>query len=1238
MEGYQVIRPLASGSFGQIFVVKEEATGSTAVLKKISVATLDEKERDSVEQEVALLAGIRHPNIVAYRDNFLHGDHLCILMAYCDSGDLYTYLQKNRKSQPIQSAAEEPMLIDWLIQIVAAVQFLHARSILHRDLKTQNIFLHSGILAAAQQTQQHQNPHSAAVHLVALPPAHYRMIKLGDFGIAKVLEGSKDYLARTQIGTPFYMSPEVFKNASYSYKSDIWGIGCVLYELICGKHAFGANSLNGLAVKVLKGKFTPIPNNVKCSKEIQTLIKSLLSVNPQHRPSISEMLHLPIIRRKIKTMIKMVVCGSSYDSAERQELQAMYVDQFSSLGLGQLVAPRGGGSGPGGAAGGQVVPNAGPAGAAPGGPPGNDRDQQQEGNNNKGAAGKIDNQVNSNINHREQHQHGPPVPGGLAGQHQHQEQQAQRKVQEQVARDLQNIQNKLLRLKQERAKQEEQLRCLEETKRTLLSLKVGEDGEDDSCSSSRSDLDSDEDDYTSSSANNFGAGGGNNEDTTTVAVPLPGESLHQNAANTAHHPQINQNQNHSQPPHLQLSPQQQGVNNYQFRSQQEKILWEKQYKEQSARHRYEQEARYIQAANAYEAEQARRRAISDKWGHSMPDRGGVVGEPPCNSTTGVLDPQYPPADQHLHPLSPTTTYQDNYNPYLVQEPAAGPPQADQQQRQFSSQSPVLRGGGLHHQQHQQMNHSPAVQQHQQLVQMQNQNQNNPMNPYTQPQYNQNQSMSMSPKYNVDQKFARGKQSQHRHWWQEMGSNNINQTRSTSPDQRVVNYDNSLQWTLNGAGAGEMDEPNAYRGSSSTTQDQQEPRSGGEVDHVLDPARSGGGQHPGATDVGTAAEAANNHLQSNNLLAATNHKPTGEEEALKTEFAHISDENLRNPFSSCRPKVMNSPPNTANFATKMPIEPEPLSPVFSDDGTSLFAGPAAGYKAAASLHDNVAGLPHQSPSSQHRMQQQHKHVQGSPGPRAGVGAPPHQHQHEAPEVLPERGGPRHQTSQSTKMNTVSRATSSRSRTRRHEIASIHAQIEACMNAINKSQMTIESLQYRLQEVSIGGEEHQKEGGGGAAPGALNYVGETTTAGVVAELPLAAGASDSDQVASHDSSSGGLQQQPPYFYTTAGAGGGSTSAAEQNLELPLPHPTMKGAKAKQQYQQPTAGANVVSSNEMAAAQQMPHPDTNFALGAAAATDGKLYKNSTAGSSASRSPKSAKTRPQKAVVVRNKHPFQV
>lgn len=181
---------------------------------------------------------MHHPNIVAYKENFItestaedgQSRHLCILMEYCDSGDVYTYLQKVRRNRCIAGPAEEPLVLEWFIQIVAAVHFLHDRSILHRDLKTQNIFL----MHKADKAPLHGlgGPGPDKEDITTLQNC---IIKLGDFGIAKVLDSTID-LAKTQIGTPFYMSPEVFKNANYSYKSDIWGIGCVLYELICGKH------------------------------------------------------------------------------------------------------------------------------------------------------------------------------------------------------------------------------------------------------------------------------------------------------------------------------------------------------------------------------------------------------------------------------------------------------------------------------------------------------------------------------------------------------------------------------------------------------------------------------------------------------------------------------------------------------------------------------------------------------------------------------------------------------------------------------------------------------------------------------------------------------------------------------------------------------------------------------------------------------------------------------------------
>ena len=117
-----------------------------------------------------------------------------------------------------------------------AIYYMHERRILHRDLKTQNIFLTNG------------------------------KVKLGDFGISKVLDSTVQ-LTSTVIGTPYYMSPEQFKYKPYSYKTDIWALGCVIYEMCSLRHAFDAQNMNALAVKVLNGTYTKISHN--SSKRLQ---------------------------------------------------------------------------------------------------------------------------------------------------------------------------------------------------------------------------------------------------------------------------------------------------------------------------------------------------------------------------------------------------------------------------------------------------------------------------------------------------------------------------------------------------------------------------------------------------------------------------------------------------------------------------------------------------------------------------------------------------------------------------------------------------------------------------------------------------------------------------------------------------------------------------------------------------------------------------------------------------------
>jgi NIMA (never in mitosis gene a)-related kinase len=148
--------------------------------------------------------------------------------------------------------------MDWFTQICLAIKHIHDKKILHRDLKSQNIFLTKNGL-----------------------------VKLGDFGIAKCLNFTLEK-AQTIVGTPYYLSPEIVNSKPYSFKSDIWSLGVLLYEMIALRMPFDADSLPLLSLKIIRGQHTPLPSSF--SKELRQLVNSMLVVEQNKRPNINEIL------------------------------------------------------------------------------------------------------------------------------------------------------------------------------------------------------------------------------------------------------------------------------------------------------------------------------------------------------------------------------------------------------------------------------------------------------------------------------------------------------------------------------------------------------------------------------------------------------------------------------------------------------------------------------------------------------------------------------------------------------------------------------------------------------------------------------------------------------------------------------------------------------------------------------------------------------------------------------------
>ncbi|KAK3761529.1 hypothetical protein RRG08_051217 [Elysia crispata] len=265
---FERIKVIGKGSYGEVWLAKHKKDKKQYVLKKMNLGKASKRERKSAEQEAKLLSKLKHPNIVSYKDSFeTDSGFLFIAMQYCEGGDLYARL-KEQKGIPL----EERQVVEWFVQIAMALQYMHERNILHRDLKTQNIFLTKS-----------------------------KIIKVGDLGIARVLDSAGD-MATTLIGTPYYMSPELFSNKPYNHKSDVWALGCCVYEMTTLKHAFNAKDMNSLVYKILKGRMPPMPRQY--SADLLVLMKSMLHQDPEKRPSVNRILRDPYIKRNIALFLE----------------------------------------------------------------------------------------------------------------------------------------------------------------------------------------------------------------------------------------------------------------------------------------------------------------------------------------------------------------------------------------------------------------------------------------------------------------------------------------------------------------------------------------------------------------------------------------------------------------------------------------------------------------------------------------------------------------------------------------------------------------------------------------------------------------------------------------------------------------------------------------------------------------------------------------------------------------------
>mmetsp|Transcript_11598 Transcript_11598/g.27036 ORF Transcript_11598/g.27036 Transcript_11598/m.27036 type:complete len:778 (-) Transcript_11598:102-2435(-) len=268
IQNYEIQKPLGKGKFSVVYMAKRLSDELMCALKKINIFDMMvPKQREKCMKEVRLLQSLDHPNIVKLLDSFVDSSELLIIVEWAEKGDLKRLIRKATQNSVMFKMFE---IWEYARQLSSALDHMHKKRIMHRDLKPANIFV-----------------------------AQDNSLKLGDLGLGRLLS-SHTLEAFSKVGTPLYMSPEVLKGAGYDMKSDVWSLGCVLYELCVLRSPFKSDqqlSLYDLFVRINKGQYPPLPDMI--STDFRELTYSMLQLEPATRADSSQVLDVCIEHVKV---------------------------------------------------------------------------------------------------------------------------------------------------------------------------------------------------------------------------------------------------------------------------------------------------------------------------------------------------------------------------------------------------------------------------------------------------------------------------------------------------------------------------------------------------------------------------------------------------------------------------------------------------------------------------------------------------------------------------------------------------------------------------------------------------------------------------------------------------------------------------------------------------------------------------------------------------------------------------
>ena len=265
MNGFKILNKIGEGSYSTVLKVQRIEDGNIYALKRVKFYKLSEKEKQNALNEIRILASVKNKHVISYKEAFFDekDSSLGIVMEYADKGDLFQVITERKKTK---NYFDEQEIWKVFIQLLKGLKSLHDLNILHRDIKSANVFLFKGGIC-----------------------------KLGDLNVSKVARKGLGY---TQTGTPYYASPEVWEEKPYDSKSDVWSLGCVIYEMTTLRPPFQANSMEDLFKKIMRGIYPRISS--KYSEDLSDVLKLMIQVEVGARPSCEELLKMPMIYKRIE--------------------------------------------------------------------------------------------------------------------------------------------------------------------------------------------------------------------------------------------------------------------------------------------------------------------------------------------------------------------------------------------------------------------------------------------------------------------------------------------------------------------------------------------------------------------------------------------------------------------------------------------------------------------------------------------------------------------------------------------------------------------------------------------------------------------------------------------------------------------------------------------------------------------------------------------------------------------------